>query len=199
VTAGKAIDFAATALRSEIAACTYCAGLPLGPRPVVQFSPTARVLIIGQAPGTRVHASGVPWDDPSGDRLRQWTGLSKRNFYDSAKVALVGMGFCYPGKGDNGDLPPRPECAPRWHERVFALLPADRLTLLVGMYAQQVYLPRGAQTSLTARVEAFKSFGPSLFPLPHPSWRSVGWGKRNPWFESVVQPALREAVQARLG
>jgi uracil-DNA glycosylase len=187
------------ALRAEVAACTVCAPyLAAGPRPIVQFSATARIVIIGQAPGARVHASGVPWADDSGDRLRAWTGLSRETFYDPAKVALVPMGFCYPGKGASGDLPPRPECAPLWHDRILALLPADRLTLLVGLYAQARYLPRAAAGSLTQNVQAFRTFGPALFPLPHPSWRSVGWAKRNPWFEADVQPALAEAVRARL-
>jgi uracil-DNA glycosylase len=131
-------------LRAEIATCTYCAAdLPAGPGPVVQFSSAARILIIGQAPGSRVHASGIPWVDPSGDRLREWTGLSKRDFYDPAKVAMMAMGFCYPGKGQNGDLPPRAECAPRWHERILALLPADRLTLLVGRLCASALLAAG--------------------------------------------------------
>jgi uracil-DNA glycosylase len=188
-----------SALRAEVASCTHCAAdLPAGPRPVVQFSSSARILIIGQAPGSRVHASGVPWDDPSGERLREWTGLSKRDFYDPAKVAMMAMGFCYPGKGNNGDLPPRAECAPRWHQRILALLPAERLTLLVGSYAQTRYQPQAAGLSLTSRVQQFRTFGPAVFPLPHPSWRCVGWAKGNPWFESEVLPALREAVRSRL-
>ena len=146
----------------------------------------------------RVHASGVPWNDPSGDRLRDWTGLEKKAFYNPAKTALVPMGFCYPGKGSNGDLPPRPECAPLWHERILSLLPADRLTLLVGSYAQACYLPKATNLSLTERVQAFASFGASVIPLPHPSWRSAIWMKRNPWFESDVLPALREAVRLHL-
>lgn len=188
------------ALHAEVAACTVCAKyLPLGPRPIVQFSATARILIIGQAPGARVHASGVPWDDQSGDRLREWTGLSKEQFYDPALVALVPMGFCYPGKGPSGDLPPRPECAPLWHDRIMALLPADRLTLLVGMYAQAYYLPRHAKrATLTENVQRFHSFGGALFPLPHPSWRSITWAKRNPWFDRDVRPALVRAVRARV-
>jgi uracil-DNA glycosylase len=189
----------AATLHVEIAACVRCAAyLAAGPRPIVQFSTTARILIIGQAPGARVHASGVPWDDPSGDRLREWTGLSKSEFYDPAKVALMPMGFCYPGKGKSGDLPPRRECAPLWHDRILALLPADRLTLLVGSYAQAYYLPPDRALSLTEAVRAFSTFGPALFPLPHPSWRSVGWAQRNPWFDSEVQPALVEAVRSRL-
>jgi uracil-DNA glycosylase len=172
--------------------------LAAGPRPIVQFSDTSRIVIIGQAPGSKVHASGVPWNDDSGDRLRDWTGLSKDQFYDPARVALVPMGFCYPGKGKSGDLPPRPECAPLWHSRIMALLPVKRLTLLVGTYAQQAYLklPKGA--TLTETVRTFHVYGPSILPLPHPAWRSVIWMKRNPWFEQDVLPALRTVVQAML-
>jgi uracil-DNA glycosylase len=187
------------ALLAQVRACTVCSDfLAAGPRPIVQFSDTARIVIIGQAPGSKVHASGVPWDDDSGDRLRAWTGLSRDRFYDPARVALVPMGFCYPGKGNGGDLPPRPECAPLWHARILALLPADRLTLLVGTYAQQAYLklPKGA--TLTASVRAFAGFGADVFPLPHPAWRSTIWMKRNPWFEEEVLPALRSRVQASL-
>ena len=188
----------ASDLLVEVRACTFCAPfLPAGPRPVVQFSPTARILIIGQAPGIKVHRSGIPWDDDSGNRLRDWTGLSTGDFYDPARVALMPMGFCYPGKGPSGDLPPRPECAPRWHDRILAQLPTDRLTLLVGLYAQARYLA-GKGLTLTERVRRFATFGPSVIPLPHPSWRSVGWQKRNPWFESDLLPALRLAVRSRL-
>lgn len=188
---------------AEIAACRVCAPfLAAGPRPVVQFSATARVLIIGQAPGSRVHASGVPWQDDSGDRLREWTGIQQDIFYDSRRVALVPMGFCYPGKGASGDLPPRPECAPLWHARILDRLPVDRLTLLVGTYAQSAYLTdrnlKGRKRTLTEAVRAFREYGAATFPLPHPSWRSVGWARRNPWFELEVLPALRDAVAARL-
>jgi uracil-DNA glycosylase len=186
------------ALRAEIAACTVCAPhLAAGPRPIVQFGATARILIVGQAPGSKVHASGVPWNDDSGDRLRNWTDLSREEFYDPGKVALMPMGFCYPGKGKSGDLPPRPECAPLWHQRVLALLPAGRLTLLVGAYAQAHYLPSNKR-SMTENVQAFHGFGPGLFPLPHPAWRSVIWARRNPWFESDVLPALKTAVRAHV-
>lgn len=186
-------------LLREIRACTLCAAyLPAGPRPIIQLSATASIVIIGQAPGTRVHESGIPWDDASGDRLREWTGLTPETFYDLARVALVPMGFCYPGTGESGDLPPRPECAPTWHDRVMAVLPPGRLTLLVGSYAQARYLPLAKKLSLTARVQAFRSYGPDIFPLPHPSWRSTGWMKRNPWFEAEVVPALRHAVEARV-
>ncbi|ABR91550.1 uracil-DNA glycosylase [Janthinobacterium sp. Marseille] len=186
-------------LHAEIAACTNCApNLPLGPRPVVQFSRTARILIISQAPGTKVHASGIPWDDQSGARLREWLGISPQDFYNPEKVAIMPMGFCYPGKGKSGDLPPRPECAPLWHDKILAQLPPDHLTLLVGSYAQARYLPPTAPRLQTDRVEAFASFLPAFFPLPHPSWRCVSWMTRNPWFESKLLPILRDTVQKRL-
>jgi uracil-DNA glycosylase len=182
-------------LIEEIRRCTVCAPhLAAGPRPIVQFSETARLVIIGQAPGTRVHESGIPWDDASGERLREWTGLDTSEFYDAGKVALVPMGFCYPGTGSSGDLPPRPECAPLWHDRVLGQLPAGRLTLLVGSYAQARYLPQAKRLSLTERVRSFASFGPAFLPLPHPSWRSTGWMARNAWFEADVLPELRKAV-----
>jgi uracil-DNA glycosylase len=187
------------ALLREIRGCRTCAdSLALGPRPVVQFSGLSRIVIIGQAPGARVHASGIPWDDASGERLREWTGLGKDSFYDPAKVALVPMGFCYPGTGSSGDLPPRPECAPLWHERVLSKLPHDRLTLLVGSYAQQLYLKRPKRQPLTDAVRNFKVYGPEFFPLPHPSWRSGLWMQRNPWFEHDVVPILRARVGAAL-
>ena len=186
-------------LRAEISGCRVCAPhLAAGPRPIVQFSATARIVIVGQAPGTRVHESGVPWDDASGERLREWTGLVPKIFYDQRKVALVPMGFCYPGKGASGDLPPRPECAPLWHERVMSCLPDNRLTLLVGSYAQERYLPKTRELSLTERVRAYVTFGPAFLPLPHPSWRSTGWMKKNSWFESDVLPVLRMAIDERL-
>jgi len=188
----------ASALLKEIRACTVCAkALQAGPRPVVQFGPKSRLVIIGQAPGTRVHESGVPWQDESGKRLRDWTGLSDEDFYDPAKIALVPMGFCYPGKGTSGDLPPRPECAPLWHDRVLGTLKDVQLTLLVGSYAQAHYLPR--KQNMTEAVKDFHSHGPAFFPLPHPSWRSGIWMKRNPWFEHEVLPALRTAVREALG
>ena len=182
-------------LKAEIAACRICADhLPHGVRPVVSFSPTARLVIIGQAPGSKVHESGIPWDDASGDRLREWTGLTKAQMYDPARVALVPIGFCYPGKASGGDKPPRPECAPQWHERVLDLLPADRLTLLVGTYAQARYLRETRRLSLAERVRRFEEFLPRYLPLPHPAWRSTIWMRRHPWFEAEVLPQLREAV-----
>lgn len=191
-------DAWAEALRTQIAGCRLCAAhLAAGPRPIVQFSPRARILIIGQAPGSKVHASGVPWDDDSGARLREWTGLAPATFYDPARVALMPMGFCYPGKAKGGDLPPRRECAPAWHEAILALLPADRLTLLVGSYAQAHYAPDGGKTLLD-RVRAGLEGEATTIALPHPSWRVVGWISRNPWFVTELVPRLRAAVAARL-
>lgn len=185
-------------LQDEVRGCTLCARhLPHGPRPVAQFSATSRILIIGQAPGSKVHASGIPWDDASGDRLREWTGLSREQMYDESQVAIVPMGLCYPGKASGGDKPPRPECAPAWHERILATLPADRLTLLVGVYAQTAYLPQTKGCLMAERVRRHAEFAP-LFPLPHPSWRSTIFMRQNPWFEADVLPVLRHEVQARL-
>ncbi len=189
----------ADVLLEEVRACTVCVrALPAGPRPVVQFSSRSRLVIVGQAPGSRVHESGVPWDDRSGDRLREWTGLTAGEFYDPSKVALVPMGFCYPGAGTSGDLPPRRECAPLWHDRIFEALKGRRLTLLVGSYAQGRYLPRSGKQTLAETVRHFAQHGPDFFPLPHPSWRSGIWMRRNPWFEAEVLPALRAAVRNAL-
>lgn len=189
----------ADTLLAEIGRCRVCADfLPAGPRPIVQLGANARILIIGQAPGARVHASGIPWADDSGERLRAWTGLSSDAFYDPEQVALLPMGFCYPGKGASGDLPPRPECAPLWHARVLALLPPDRLTLLVGSYAQALYLPSRPKRSMTEAVRAYPGVGASVVALPHPAWRSVLWMRKNPWFEADILPALRDQVRQRL-
>lgn len=181
------------ALIAEAEACTVCAAsLPFGPRPVVRASATARLLIVGQAPGTRVHETGIPWNDPSGDRLREWLGIDSATFYDAGRIAILPIGFCYPGRlPRGGDAPPRPECAPLWQARFAAALPALRLTLLVGSYAQAYYLGKGG---LEARVRDFRAFLPDRFPLPHPSWRTRAWAARRPWFEAEVLPALREAV-----
>jgi len=188
------------ALLAEIRACRLCAEtLPHGePRPFVAASATARLLIIGQAPGSRVHASGIGWDDDSGDRLRGWLGIDKAVFYDTAKVAQMPSGFCYPGKGDGGDLPPRPECAPRWHGALLRELPQVRLTLLVGQYAQKRYLPRGFAPNLTEAVRRWREAPEGLFPLPHPAWRSRLWMAKHPWFEAEVLPDLRRRVAAVL-
>jgi uracil-DNA glycosylase len=183
---------------AEIRACRHCAAdLPLGPRPVVRAAASARLLIISQAPGTRVHETGLSFNDRSGDRLRDWLGLDREAFYDTSRVAIMGMGFCYPGiDAKGGDLPPRPECAPLWHPRLLPLLPDIDLTLLVGSYALIRYLgQRGAMTEIVA---AWPRHLPSRFPLPHPSWRNTGWLRRNPWFETEALPALRARVQAVL-
>ncbi len=186
-------------LLGEVHACRLCAGsLPLGPRPVLQLGATARLLIVGQAPGSKVHESGVPWDDRSGERLRDWTGLGEDEFRNPAKVAILPMGFCYPGAGRSGDNPPRPECAPRWHAALLAHMPRRQLTLLVGQYAQRRYLGVQRQASLTETVRQFERYLPDYFPLPHPSWRSTLWMQRNPWFERDALPALRQAVHRLL-
>jgi uracil-DNA glycosylase len=181
----------------NVRACRICeAQLPFGPRPIVQLASTARLLIVGQAPGSKVHQSGVPWNDASGDRLRDWLGLDRSTFFDDAKIAILPMGFCYPGAGKNGgDNPPRPECAPKWHERLFKHLPDRGLTLLVGQYAHRYYLGKGRKVSMTETVRAFSQYLPQFFPLPHPSWRSVIWMRNNPWFEEEVIPELRSAVE----
>lgn len=163
------------------------------------MGPLARVLVIGQAPSSRVHETGVPWNDFSGARLRQWMAIDDATFYDSDRVALMGMGFCYPGVTENGgDRPPRPQCAPLWHSRLRQGLTAVRLTLLVGLYAQKAYLPAAAGGTLTETVRNFERSPPGLLPLPHPSWRSTGWMRRNPWFEAELVPAMRLAVRAAL-
>ncbi|QFU77907.1 uracil-DNA glycosylase family protein [Halioglobus maricola] len=185
-------------LLAEIRACRHCEDdLPLGPNPVVRASTSAKVLIVGQAPGTRVHQTGIPWNDPSGDRLRDWLALDHDTFYDEGKIAIVPMGFCYPGKGKSGDLPPRPECADLWHERVLAAMPEIELVLLIGRYAQVRYLGNSRET-LTARVHRWQEFGPRFIPTPHPSPRNTLWLRRNPWFEDEVVPAMRERVAALL-
>jgi len=186
----------ANALIEEIRACTVCSNaLAAGPRPIVQFSPKSRLVIIGQAPGSKVHQSGVPWQDDSGDRLRAWTGLTQAEFYDPARVALMPMGFCYPGKGRSGDLPPRRECAPLWHERVLGLLPNLELILLVGSYAIDYYLPERKKPRMADTVEAWRDYLQRYFPLPHPSWRTVLFERKNPWFEADVLPALKKQVK----
>jgi len=183
------------ALLAEIRACRVCEkALGFTPRPIVQAGAGARVLIVGQAPGSKVHASGAPWDDDSGDRLRGWLGLDRETFYDPEQVALVPMGLCYPGKGNGGDLPPRRECAPLWHEPLLAHMANLKLTLLVGQYAQAAYLPRGFAASMTETVRRHAELPADLFPLPHPAWRSRLWIARHPWFEAEVLPAVRAKV-----
>jgi len=185
------------ALLARVRACRLCADhLPLGPRPLLQVLPEARLLVCGQAPGTKAHESGTPWDDPSGERLREWLGLERRQFYDPRQVALVGVGLCYPGRlPQGGDAPPRPECAPLWHPPLRAALPAIGLTVLVGSYAQDYYLGRRRGATMTETVRAFRDHLPALIPTPHPSWRTTGWLARNPWFEAELLPVLRARVR----
>jgi uracil-DNA glycosylase len=180
----------------EVRRCRHCAlHLPLGPRPVLQAGRGARILIVGQAPGSKVHESGIPWRDQSGERLREWMDITEEAFYDPTRVALMPMGFCYPGASNGADLPPRPECAPLWHGRLIAAMPKLQLTLLVGIHAQAYYLRDRKKPTMTDTVKAFAAFRPTLLPLPHPSWRSTGWMSRNPWFEKKVLPELRKAVR----
>ena len=189
------------ALLDRIAACRVCAAsLPLGPRPVVRASdPAARILIVGQAPGTKVHASGIPWDDASGKRLRSWLGVEPDVFYDQSRFAIVPMGFCYPGRGAGGDNPPRPECAPLWHTPVLRTLPNIALTLLIGSYAQAYYLRERRRATLGETVATWRDYEPSGFmPLVHPSPRNQMWLKRNPWFEAEMVPHLRDRVASCL-
>jgi len=192
-TPDETLDEALAAVR----ACRICAPhLPHDPRPVVRVSATATILIMGQAPGRRVHETGIPWNDPSGDRLRDWMALDRPAFYDTARIAIIPAGFCYPGTDPRGgDLPPRPECAPLWHPRLKAFLPEIHLTLLVGSYAQRLELGRRHPT-LTETVRRWRDYGPSVIPLPHPSWRNTAWIRRNPWFEAELLPALRARVSA---
>jgi len=186
-------------LFAEIRHCTLCAPhLPLGPRPVVRGRASARILILSQAPGTRVHETGLSFNDPSGVRLRDWLGLDHDTFYDESRIAILPMGFCYPGRdAKGGDLPPRPECAPLWHTRLLARFPALELTLLVGSYAIQYYLKPPARQSMTTTVAAWRDYLPKDLPMPHPSWRTLAWEKRNPWFAAELLPEVRRRI-ARL-
>ena len=186
-------------LLQAVRACRVCeAHLPLGPRPVLQAGVGARILVVGQAPGARVHASGVPWDDASGDRLRSWMGINKATFYDPEQVALIPMGLCYPGRGAGGDLPPRAECAPLWMAALLAKLPRIELTLLIGMYAQRHFLGALRQRTLTETLRHWQDYGPAYLPLPHPSPRNTPWFKAHPWIELDLLPTLRERVQTLL-
>ena len=186
-------------LLSSIRNCSTCkAHLPLGPRPVVTAHADAKIVIIGQAPGTKVHASGIPWDDASGKQLRKWLGVTDEQFYDEKLFAIVPMGFCYPGRGNGGDLPPRSECAPQWHGSLFAFMPNVKLVLLIGMYAQKYYLKKDAKKTLTETVDHYQEYLPGYFPLPHPSPRNRFWLTRNPWFETDVLPELSKTINALL-
>ena len=189
-------DGSLQALLAEVRACRLCAeALPLGPRPVLRAEASARLLIIGQAPGTRVHASGTPWDDRSGERLRDWLGVTPETFYDASKIAIVPMGFCYPGRDPRGgDNPPQPECAPAWHAALLERLPGIELTLLVGSYAQAHYLGKSRKRTMTETVRHWRDFGPKFVPTPHPSWRTTHWLKKNPWFEAEIIPEIRHRL-----
>jgi uracil-DNA glycosylase family 4 len=187
-------------LLKTVRACRACeAHLPLGPRPVLQAGATARILIVGQAPGAKVHASGIPWDDRSGERLRAWMGMEAATFYDRARVAIVPMAFCYPGRGASGDLPPRRECAQLWLAQLLAQMPRIELTLLVGRYAQAHFLRGTGYTSVTATTRDWRAHAPRVIPLPHPSPRNVAWFKANPWFDHELLPVLRRSVRKLVG
>jgi uracil-DNA glycosylase len=186
------------ALLADVRACTLCRDLPLGPNPLVQAGEGARILIAGQAPGRITHHKGRPFDDPSGNRLRDWLGMTRETFYDAGRVAILAMGFCYPGTGRGGDMPPRPECAAAWRNRLLAALPRIRLTLVIGHYAQVWHMPETVSLSLTARVRAQALERAAVIALPHPSPRNGVWLKVNPWFESEVLPLLRVRVAEAL-
>jgi uracil-DNA glycosylase len=182
-------------LLHQVRLCRVCeAQLPLGPKPVLRASETSRILIVGQAPGTRVHATGIPWNDPSGDRLRQWMQTDRETFYDTSRISIIPMGLCYPGKGKSGDLPPRKECAELWLGRLLDALPNIELSILCGQYAVRHYLGNAMKSTLGETVRAHAEFGPRYFPLPHPSPRNIGWLQKNEWFAEEVIPALRKRV-----
>jgi uracil-DNA glycosylase len=186
-------------LRAEIMACSVCTDLPLGPRPVLQIGTGARILIVGQAPGRRTHHAGRPFDDASGARLRDWLGLDEATFRDPAKIAILPMGFCYPGTGRSGDLPPRPECAPLWRARAMAMLPDIALTVVIGRHAQSWHLPETSHLPLAEAMRVWRARWPTSILLPHPSPRNTSWFRRNDWFETDLLPVLRVRVAALIG
>lgn len=181
-------------LLTQIRSCQICDELPLGPRPILQIGASAKILIAGQAPGRITHHKGIPFDDPSGNRLRDWLGISRDEFYDASKIALAPMGFCFPGTGKGGDLPPRKECAENWRKPVLEQLENIELTLVIGQYALDWHIADGKKMTLTDRVASWQSYMPDVLPLPHPSPRNNRWLKRNPWFEEEVLPALKSRV-----
>jgi uracil-DNA glycosylase len=184
-------------LLAAVRACRVCeAELPLGPRPVLQAGKSARILVVGQAPGLRVHNTGIPWSDASGERLRAWKGVEASVFYDPSRIAIIPMGYCYPGRGNGGDKPPRPECAKLWLDLLLTHLPRIELTLLVGQHAQRHFLGRRRKRSLAETTKRWREYAPAYFPLPHPSPRNQPWLKRNPWFERRLVPELRSRVRA---
>lgn len=187
-------------LLQEIRRCTHCAEcLPLGPKPIVSFSSQSKILLISQAPGTAAHSSGIPYHDPSGRRLREWLGVDEETFYNPDNFAILPMGFCYPGRGKSGDLPPRKECAPLWHHQIHEVLANVQLKLLIGQYAQKEYLGKRREKNLTLTVQNFKNYLPEYLTLPHPSPLNNRWLKKNPWFEGDVLPELRARVIEVLG
>ncbi|MBH0041181.1 uracil-DNA glycosylase family protein [Pseudoalteromonas sp. SWXJZ10B] len=182
-------------LIDQVSKCVICdPHLPLGARPVIQFNPNARILIAGQAPGIKVHETGVPFNDASGNRLREWLGLTRDEFYDANNIAILPMGFCYPGRGKSGDLPPRKECAPAWREQLLAALPNIELTIILGKYAQAYHLPETKKMPLTELVKSWREYWPNYLVLPHPSPRNNIWLKKNPWFEQDVLPELGKRI-----
>jgi len=186
-------------LLQKISQCQTCQQfLPFAPKPVVRASPKSKIVIIGQAPGLKVQQSGIPWDDQSGNELRRWLGVTKEEFYDPKLFALIPMGFCYPGKGTSGDLPPRPECAPLWHQLLLAKMPSVKLIILIGQYSQGYYLNQDARPTLTETVKSYHHYLPKYLPLVHPSPRNKIWQKRNPWFEAEVVPALQQIVKSAI-
>jgi uracil-DNA glycosylase len=185
------------ALLAAVRGCRACeAHLPLGPRPVLRAGATARILVVGQAPGVRVHTTGIPWDDPSGGRLRAWMGVDREVFYDESRIAIIPMGYCYPGRGKGGDMPPRRECATLWLAQLLARLPRIELTLLIGQYAQRHFLGSRRKPSLAATVRAWPEYAPHYLPLPHPSPRNQPWFKHHSWFERQLVPVLRARINA---
>ena len=191
----ETIDPSLDALLTSVRGCRACElYLPLGPRPVLQAHAAARILIVGQAPGLRVHTTGIPWADPSGERLRGWMGVDKDTFYDASRIAIIPMGYCYPGRAKGGDIAPRPECAALWLHRLLAKLPDIQLTLLVGQYAQRHFLGNRRKRSLTETTRAWRDYSPGYIPLPHPSPRNQPWFKRHPWFEQQLITVLRARI-----
>lgn len=182
-------------LLSDIRSCRICQDLPLGPRPIVQFSPSSKLLIVGQAPGRITHSKGIPFDDPSGDRLRSWLGIDRTTFYDGEKIAIVPMGFCFPGTGKSGDLPPRTECAAAWRDRILKTLASVELTLIIGRFALDWHLPMMSRNTVTEAVKSWQSVWPDQLILPHPSPRNNRWLKQNPWFEHDIIPTLQDRVR----
>lgn len=182
-------------LLTEVRACTICTGLPLGPKPLLQADSAAQILLVGQAPGSKTHEKGRPFDDVSGKRLRDWLGVTEEQFYDPRLFAIIPMGFCFPGTGKGGDMPPRPECAPAWRQPLLDALPNIRLTLVLGQYAMNWHLGERRSRTLTDTVKRWREFWPELLPLPHPSPRNIRWFKANPWFETDVIPVLQDRVR----